>query len=167
MTEHLYEITGDLVHTIDAIVENGGELTEELEEQFDKGQLAFEDKAANIIRYELSLGGDKEAIKKEIARLQARLWSIDNRVEWMRGYLKSNMEATGITEIKHPLLPTISIAKNPPSVKIVDEKALPGEYVEIRPTTHVDKKAILVALKAGKEVSGAILVDDKTNLRVK
>jgi hypothetical protein len=167
MTEHLYEITDALVHTIDDIMENGGELTEELEKRFDKGQLDFKDKAANIIRYELGLDGDAEAVKKEIARLQTSLRSIENRKEWMRGYLKRNMEATGITEIKHPLLPTISIAKNPPSVKIVDENILLAGYVEIRPTTHVDKKAILVALKAGKEVSGAILVDDKTNLRVK
>ena len=167
MTTHLYEISDNFLTTVDAIMENGGELTEELEKRFDEGQLAFKDKAANIIRYELGLDGDVETVKKEIARLQTRLRSIENRKEWMRGYLKRNMEATGITQIKHPMLPTIFIAKSPASVEIVDEMALPAEYVETATMMRVDKKAILVALKAGKEVSGAILVDDKTNLRVK
>lgn len=163
---HLYEITGDLVSTIDDIVENGGELTEELEKRLDDGQLDFKAKVENVVRYCLNLDGDKDVLKNEIARLQGRLKSIDNRETWLKGYLKDNMEATDMKKIEFPSF-TISIAKNPPSVEIYDEKALPAEYVEIRPTKHVDKKSILADLKSGKEVSGARIAPLKTNLRVK
>lgn len=166
MTEHLYEIRESLVNTIDAIVENGGELTEELEKRLDEGQASLKAKGENLVHYYLNLDGNIDSIDKEIARLQMLKRVKENKSDWAKKYLKDNMNRTGITKIEAPTF-TVSIAKNPPSVKIVDEEALPAEYVEIRPTTHIDKKAILVALKAGKEVSGAILVDDKTNLRVK
>jgi hypothetical protein len=166
MTEHLYKISDNLVDTIEAIMENGGELTEELEKRFDQGQASLKAKGENLVHFYLNLDGNIDAIDKEISRLQQLKRVKGNKSDWAKRYLKENMERTKITKIEAPTF-TISIAKNPPSAKIVDEKALPAEYVEIRPTTHVDKKAILVALKAGKEVSGAILVDDKTNLRVK
>lgn len=166
MTEHLYKISDALVNTIDAIVENGGELTEELEKRLDEGQASLKAKGENLVHYYLNLDGHVDSIDKEIARLQMLQRVKENKSDWAKKYLKENMERTGITKIEAPTF-TLTIAKNPPSVEILDVFELPKEYIEIRPTTHIDKKAILTALKAGKEVSGAILVDDKTNLRVK
>lgn len=166
MTEHLYEISDNLVDTIEAIMENGGELTEELEKRFDQGQASLKAKGENLVHFYLNLDGNIDAIDKEISRLQQLKRVKENKSDWAKRYLKENMERTKITKIEAPTF-TISIAKNPASVKIVDEDIIPVEYVKVDSVLSVDKKAILVALKAGKEVSGAILVDDKTNLRVK
>jgi len=163
---NLYEITNGLARTIDIIMENGGEVTDETERLLDEGQASLKAKGIGIVHYYLNLDGDVDTIDKEMARLQMLKKGKVARSDWAKGYLKDNMERTRTTKIEAPTF-TLTIAKNPPSVEVYNEEEIPEEYVEIRSTTYVDKKTILRDLKAGKEVSGARLVTGKTNLRVK
>ena len=64
-------------------------------------------------------------------------------------------------------LGTLTIAKNPVSVEIYDETLIADEYKKEKVTVSIDKTAIKNAIKNGKDVQGARLVEDKTSLRIK
>jgi len=67
----------------------------------------------------------------------------------------------GIEKIECPLF-QISIKKNPPAVEVFDTINLPAEYMvvpEPKPLiAQPDKKRLAADLKAGKEITGARLV---------
>lgn len=101
------------------------------------------------------------AIDAEIARLQALK---DHRIKTandLRDYIKRSMEALEIERIDCPFF-QISIRKNPAAVDVYDQLSLPPEYMVTPapkpPVAAPDKKAIAAALKAGKDVPGAKLV---------
>ncbi len=77
------------------------------------------------------------------------------------------MEQNGFKKIQ-TTLGTLSIAKNPISVEIYDEKQIPDEYKTKVVTVKVDKTAIKKALKeTGEIIPGAKIIDNKTSLRIK
>lgn len=74
------------------------------------------------------------------------------------------MKATGKTKSKGQLF-NLSIQKNPPSLNVEDEKLIPEEYwIEQAPV--LDKKAMLVALKAGEEIPG-VSIKQTESLRIR
>ena len=57
---------------------------------------------------------------------------------------------------------------NPPSVEVIDFQALPDEYKRVIPERkEPDKIAIGTALKGGKEVAGAKLVEKELSITIK
>lgn len=101
------------------------------------------------------------AIDSEIARLQALKVQRAKVAAGLRGYLLNNMQRMGIERIDCPMF-SISIRKNPPSVDIFDPLSLPAEYMVTPepkpPVATPDKKAIAAAIKEGKEIPGAKLI---------
>ena len=101
------------------------------------------------------------AIDAEIARLQALKAHRVKVAAGLRQYLLDNMLRMEIEKIECPLF-SISIRKNPPSVEVFDTINLPAEFMVVPepkpPIAAPDKKAIAAALKAGREVTGARLV---------
>lgn len=103
------------------------------------------------------------AIDNEIARLQALKAHRQKIAQGLRDYLKAQMEVAGIERIECPLF-KLTIKKNPPAVEVLDDKQVPAEFWVNPPPTlppaRIDKKAIAVAIKAGREVAGAKLVQN-------
>ena len=66
-----------------------------------------------------------------------------------------SLQAVGLPKVKGKLF-TASLAKNPASVAITNEKALPVEYLIPQPSKP-DKTAIKEALKNGTSIPGATL----------
>lgn len=101
------------------------------------------------------------AIDAEITRLQALKAHRVKVAAGLRQYLLDNMQRAGIERIECPLF-QISIRKNPPAVDVFDVINLPSEFMVVPepkpPVAAPDKKAIAAALKAGREVAGARLV---------
>jgi hypothetical protein len=116
----------------------------------------FEAKVISVAAYTKQLDAEAEAIKAAMERMEKRRKSIEKRAEWLRDYAKHCMEKMDKPKVKCAWF-SISIQKNPPSVTVYDEAALPFEYVAEVTTTKVDKAAIKAALSAGVEVSGAKL----------
>ena len=81
---------------------------------------------------------------------------LEKRSEWLKDYTRHCMETLGTNKVKHPWF-NLSIQKNPPSVTVYDEAALPFEYVAEVTTTKVDKAAIKAALLEGAQIPGAKL----------
>ena len=154
-------MTKDYLELLDAELE-----PEQLADCLDSIEEAIEDKGANIVAVLNSLESDTTALDKEIKRLQARKKAIVNNSERLKEYLRYNMELTGITKIKHPLF-SITLGKPTVTAEIVDVDFLPEEYVTTEVKFNPDKKAILAALKDGKDIPGAILSTGKSRLLIK
>lgn len=121
-------------------------------------QGTLEAKSVNVAMYVQGLEATAEAIKIAEARMKARRQAMENRAERIRAYLKSNMEAVGITSIKCPYF-ALSIRKNPPAVIVDDLEAIPADYwiQPPPPPRQLDKKAVAAQIKAGGAVEGAHL----------
>lgn len=99
------------------------------------------------------------AIDAEIARLQTLKAHRVKVADGLRQYLLGNMQRMQIERIDCPMF-AISIRKNPPSVDIFDQLQIPTGYMvtPLPPPDKPDKTLIKDALKAGKDVPGARLV---------
>jgi len=126
----------------------------------------FQEKGKAIAMITLNIDGDLEAIQSQIDRLTERKRIITNRKESLKEYLRTNMEASGITKITHPLF-TITCGKGKPIVVIDDEKAIPDDYVSVKVSSAPDKAAIAKALKEGIEVPGAHTETGKSSISIK
>jgi hypothetical protein len=126
----------------------------------------FQEKGKAIAMVTLNIDGDLEAIQSQIDRLTERKRIITNRKESLKEYLRTNMEASGITKISHPLF-TITCGKGKPIVVIDDEKAIPDDFVSVKVSSAPDKAAIAKAIKDGVEVPGAHTEIGKSSISIK
>lgn len=127
---------------------------------------AFEEKAQTLVRITLSRQADIDALDNEIKRLQARKQTILNAEASFKEYLRTNMEATGISKISCPLF-TITLAKGREVAVIDDADQLPDELMRVKTDISPDKLAIAAKLKAGEEVPGARLERGQSSIRIK
>lgn len=124
-------------------------------------------KSQNVAMFVLSLESTAAAIKKAEADMAARRKAIENRAERVREYLKTHMEACGISKIECPWF-KLAIRQNPASVVIDDAGLIPSNlYVyPDPPAPYPDKKAIKDEIEANGPISGAHL-ERKTRLEIK
>lgn len=126
----------------------------------------FKDKAQAVVSMTLNMDGSILALDNEIQRLSDKRKVIQNRIQSIRDYLKNNMEETQISKIECPLF-TITLSKPTKQVEVIDDSLLPDEFVRVKTTVSPDKVALAKALKEGKEITGAVLVDGATRLIIK
>ena len=107
------------------------------------------------------------SVKAEADAMTERAKRVQKRADSIKAYLHSCMALAGVQKIEHPQF-TLSIAKNPISVQILDDKQIPAKFMRQPepPPPAPDKKAIKAAIEAGEEVPGAKLAQS-TSLRIK
>jgi len=157
----LHEMSKDYIGFLESDLEG-----EQLTDCLDSIEDSFDEKANNIVKLVSSLSVDVDGIDKELKRLQAMKKVITNNQERLKEYLRSNMEATGITKIKHSLF-SITLGKPTVTAEIVDIDFLPDNFVNTDVVMKADKKAILKALKDGEDIPGAVLSTGKSRLLIK
>ncbi|TGV07691.1 siphovirus Gp157 family protein [Alcaligenaceae bacterium 429] len=115
----------------------------------------LESKAQNVVMFARNLEALAESIKDAERKMSDRRKAIEKRVESVKRYVLDSMQHHGIQKIECPYF-AISIARNPPSVEIYDEKQVPSDYLSdpVPPPPQIDKKAVAAAIKAGFEVPG-------------
>lgn len=128
---------------------------EVMQDTLDSIEDAIESKAENIAKLIRNLESDVSAYKEEEDRLKTKRQATENKVKWLKTYLEDNMKLTGKTKFKSGMF-NFSIQKNPASVNITDEKAIPEEFL-IQQPPKVDKTSLKEILKRGIEVPGAEL----------
>ena len=126
-------------------------------------QVKAQSVAAHILNVEAMAAAAMDASK----RLCERARRIQRRADAMRQYLHHHMELAGLTKIESPEF-TLSVRKNPPSVQIIDQDAIPQRFwVPVPPPAPaLDKRGIAAELKAGMEVPGCSLAQS-TRLEIK
>lgn len=159
----LYNITNGFVQLM-----ANEEMTEE-EKKLIKKELTelLQEKSENIIGFTKNLELTIEAMKTEEKRIAENRKSLEVKMEKFKEYVKECMEKMEDTKIE-TTLGTLSVAKNPISVEILDEDKIPNKYKTQVITTKVDKKAIADDFKAtGELIEGANIITTKTSLRIK
>ena len=110
------------------------------------------------------------SIKAAETEMATRRKAIEKRAESLREYAKTCMEIAGVSKIECPHF-ALTIKKNPPAVEIFEQALIPISLMRTPeppppPVLSPDRKAIAEAIKAGKEVPGALLVQG-TRLEIK
>ena len=162
----LYEITNSFLNLMNKAEE--GEITEEEYNKIgEELALQLQAKSPNLIGYYQNENSLIEAIDSQIKRLQELKKVKQNNLDRYKQYLKDNMERLGITKLETEI-GSMSIAKSPISVEIINEEAIPNEFKQIITTTKIDKKAISDNFKSTGEIpDGVVIHTDNTNLRIK
>ena len=159
----LYEITGafpKLMAQEEMSEEDKNKVEEELTTLLQK-------KSNSVIAYSKNIELAIKAMKEEETRISTNRKTLENRLEQFKKYVKECMEGNGINKIETDL-GTLSIARSPISIEIVNEEEIPDEYKEVIFTTKVDKKKIAEAFKSTGELIGGVEIHtDNTNLRIK
>ena len=153
----LYIIAGDYAAAAAKLQDS--DLPEEvIQDTLDGMAGELEEKCTNIGFVIRNLEAQSEAIKNAEKQMAERRKGIDAKVEHMKRYLLDNMKRTEKLKIESPYF-TLSIAKNPASVKIDDESAIPQEYMRVipAPPPAPDKALISQAIKDGVQVPGVHL----------
>ncbi len=161
----LYELSGDLQVLHDEIMEAEGEITPDLERALDRLNLLMTEKVEKISRWYLSLQRTGEALDAEIERLKNRRNARRNLQDRLKAYMKLCLEKAEKTRLEFSTL-TVTLQRNPPSVAVLDHSQLPARFVRITTVSEVDKDGLREALRAGERIPGAVLVTDKTHLRI-
>ena len=125
---------------------------EEIEKSLSLIQDEIEEKATGIAKVILEAEQDIASLKSEEERLSKRRSALQNKVEWLKGYLLTDMQSVNVLKIKRDVV-TISVRNSPPSVDVSDMSVLPTEFVRIIPETRAaDKRAIIAHFRETGEV---------------
>lgn len=159
----LYEIT----NAFPSIMENE-EMTEEDKKKVEEElTLLLQQKSQNIIGYTKNIELTINAMKEEEDRIASNRKVLENKLSRFKDYVKECMENNGFTKIETGL-GTLSIAKSPVSVEIVNEDEIPSEFKQEVVTVKVDKTKIKNNFKETGEIpAGVNIITTNTNLRIK
>jgi len=151
VNETLYEITRDLIvlKDIDGLEpvdgENDESRLEQLRQALDDLNMMFVDKVTNVVKFIKNLEGQRDAIAGEAKRLSDRKKTIDSRIDWLKNYIKTAMEATHPEKIKSALF-TIYVGHRQLSVEVLDINVIDDGFIRIK--KEVDKTRILEQVKS-------------------
>lgn len=153
----IYELT-DAYQQIITLMEEGDAV--DLADTLESIEEALEVKLENTAKVIRTIEAEAAALKAEEDRLKKRRSVLENNADRMKQYIFEAMQTTGKERLKGVHV-TLRLQNNPPSVRMINDKAIPAHYlVEQSPT--VDKKAVLADLKNGIAVEGAELKQDKS-----
>ena len=160
----LYDISNEYRSLRDYLEENPEDSIEDINGIMSQLEDEFEIKAENIAMLLAEYKGEAEAIKTEVDRLNARKKSCENASDRLKAYLEQEMIHTGKTKFKTAKF-SFGIQKNPESVNVLDETAIPKKYL-VAQNPKIDKTAIKNDIKAGKKVKGCELIQTE-GLRIR
>lgn len=161
MAEPLYKLTERYMNIL--------EVAEMLDaEQLDEALAGIDDdievKADGYAAVIEELKMKKEKSKELKERFAAKEKALDTRIKKMKESLQDSMLLTGKKKFKTDLF-SFSIAKNQPSLSVVDETKIPKKYL-IEQAPQLNKTIIKQELKNGTEIAGVELTQSQS-LRIR
>jgi hypothetical protein len=162
----LYELSTNYLEALDFLTDPEMDLPiETVNDTLESLSGELEDKAINVAKFFRNMEATADAIKIAEANMAKRRKALENRVQWLKNYIKENMEVCGITNIECPHF-KLSIQKTPAVVNVMDEDAIPAQFKEEVTSWKIDKTAIKDAIKSGSIVPGTELISG-TRLAIK
>lgn len=164
---NIFEIESRYRDWLAKIDEADGELTPELEAEFEGIEEDATKKLAAIgfIYREAEL--EASAFQAEEARLMAKRRSRERLQERMKAYAKVLLETVPGRKMKAGTF-SFSISNNSvPSVTVPDITSLPPEWIKTKTETSPDKAKILDAWKKNYELPPGVAVEVGTHVRIK
>ena len=120
---------------------------------------------AEVIRSQLDDKAMVVACAIRIKEIGDRAKRLSDRAETKRNLVQHVMERAGLKKLTEPDM-TVSLRATPVHVTITDAEIVPEEYWLPQPP-KLNKEAIKVALKDGKNVLGALLGNISTTLSIR
>jgi len=161
---NIYNITTEFLQLEAQLIENGGELTEELSQALQINKDELQHKSIQYGYVIKSLSDNVDAIDNEIKRLQAIKKANENAIDRLKDTLSNAMQLFGISELKTPTL-KINFRKSE-QVIVHDVNNLPQMYKTIKVTEQPDKMKIKEAIKDGEDILGCELITVQ-NIQIK
>ncbi|CAB4127026.1 Siphovirus Gp157 [uncultured Caudovirales phage] len=161
---NIYQIENDYKLLVNQLIENGGELTPELELSLQINKDQLQNKSENYCYMVKQMDAECEIIDNEIKRLQQAKKAREISIDRLKTLLTNAMNTFEVTEIKTPLI-KINFRKSE-SVIVYDVNSLPQMFKTIKVTETPDKVKIKEVIKNGETVVGAELVINN-NLQIK
>ena len=161
---NLFQISNDMQSIINALIENGGELTDDLKNQLQLTEKQLNQKATGYAQVIRSLKYDNDVVDLEIKRLQSIKKVRKNAIERLENSLSGAMQQFDLDVIETPI--SKITFRSSQSIEIIDETLIDKKYKTQVITTKVDKLAIKKAIKHGESVNGATMIENK-NLQIK
>ena len=164
MNNSIFKISSDMQMIINHIMENGGEITPDVENALMIKQDELRTKSisyANVIR---AMEYETKTIDAEIKRLQDLKRVRTNTVDRLKTALSTSMHVCGL-ELIEDATTKINFRKST-SLEIIDETKVPNEFKTQVITTKVDKNAIKAKIKQGDTIDGVELIE-KQNIQIK
>lgn len=153
----LYQISDEYLTILNGIIFNEDLSEDELFEQLELKRNNAIDKSKNVAAFILNHEAEIEAIKSVEKKIADNRRIKENRINWLRGYLLTNMQKIDCTEIKaNDGTFTIKMHAGRESVSIIDETLIPDKFFKIK--KEVSRSDISSAIKNGEEVIGATMI---------
>jgi hypothetical protein len=164
MKTSLYQIEQTYLTLVESLIENGGELTPELETELSINKEQLQNKGVCYGFIVKELEGNIDLIDLEIKRLHALKKPLVNSIDRLKNNLSQAMQMFDVTELKTPLL-KINFRKSE-SIEVTDIDLLDTDFVKTTIIKAADKIAIKESIKAEIPVRGAVLITNY-NLQIK
>ena len=158
----LYNLTAEYMELL-AMAEEEEIDPQTLADTFESLQGEFEEKADNYAVIIKTLKGQEDMLDLEIKRLQERKQVLNKNQKRLKESLENAMNITGNRKFK-TLLHSFNIQKNPPSLCIDDQDAVPEEFYALEKVFN--NVAIKKYLKENGQADFAHLVQGES-LRIR
>lgn len=165
MKVSLYNIQNEYLQIVDTLIENGGEITAEIENeiQITKEQLQTKGVCYGFIVKQLE--SENEMIDNEIDRLTKLKKSRTNSIARLKINLSTAMQIFEVEKLETPLIKICF--QNSKSVEVSDINLLDTKFKKTSvPVVSADKVAIKKAIENNEVVMGAVLINNK-NIQIK
>lgn len=155
----LFEIDDAILNFEFEVDEETGEILNA--QDLDELKMAREDKIEGVGLWIKNLEAEAAAVKAEKDNMADRQRRLEKKAESLKGYLAYALQGEKFST------PKIALSwRRSEQVVITDEHLLPENCLNVTIVKKPDKKVIKDALKAGKDIMGAELIE-KQNLQIK
>ncbi len=161
---NIYNIQSEYQQLVNQLIENGGEITPELELALQINKDNFHSKSENYAFITRQFDAEMDIIDNEIKRLQQAKKSREKTIQRLKDTIELAMLTFDIDKIETPLI-KISFRKSE-SVEVENVNELPNEFKVIKLTETADKLKIKDALKSGMFIEGCSIKTNR-NLQIK
>lgn len=142
------------------VIENGGELPDDLAAKIFASEKSIQEKADNYAVFIDQLKAEIEFFKDKAKEFRAVAKSLENLDANIKERMKYAMEELGKDEIIGDVY-RFKLSSAQPRLEL-DESKIPADFKKTTVTIEADKDSIKQALKSGHNVEGACLVESKS-----
>lgn len=165
MSEPLYVIAGNILRAMDQATVSGPDGNEHIDpaayNQIDGLYDSFDTKIEACAAAMRDIEARAQAAADEAERLYDRKVALLKHRDWLKEYIRQNMEFVGRQKVEGSLF-TVRVQATAARVEIADRAELPPEFVVVKTTESPDRAKLKEALAAGLEIPGVSLVNGTT-----
>jgi hypothetical protein len=105
------------------------------------------------------------ALRDRVEEMRARLERLESRAEQKRSLVTTALQEAGIRKLVAPEF-TAYLRPSPSKLIVIDDSLVPAEFW-VAQQPRLDRQQLLAALKAGRQVPGAVLANPELTLTVR